>query len=168
MGGGVSLNSDIEEELRKPRDGSDIRDHESGKMEVIRLRNIIYEYTSASTLASGNVSAESGIESEIDSEKQFHKDFHKILGVDDEQMKRNPAMKKMGVLDESYDTANEIIAHSGIGVAPADQHLHKQEFVAGYREDQIKREKAVKKLGVSESFMEDQRAQMLGAVGIGE
>lgn len=177
MGGAVSVTNFFEQELQKPLDGSDITDHQSGVDEVVRLRQIIHSYhialaNSAPAVVEENIPANNDVDAsssnydEMSSQKR-HKDFHKILGVDEEQMKRNIAMKKLGVTEDAYEQANEILLHNRIGVVgPNDEKLHKKEVVLGYHEEQLKREKAVKQLGTSESFMERKRAEDLGAVGL--
>jgi hypothetical protein len=164
MGGAASITNAMEQELQKPLDGSDIADHQSGVNEVIRLRQLIHSYNSAPH-SETNFSAanETELNSDNPATSEHHKDFHKILGVNDEEMKRNVATKKLGVTDADYKKANEIMLHNPIGLLPGPEH--KQDMVLGYTDEQVKRGKAVKQLGTSESFMDRQRAEELGAIG---
>jgi hypothetical protein len=201
MGGANSvLQLELQHELDKPLDASDVLTPrgESMKAEIIHLRNLLHQISSNHASLSSN-SSEKIIEinhlgsdnsSPLQLDIQFcesdekksplsidgnheikHKDPHRLLGVNDEEMKRNNAMKKLGITDEAYQEAAEIVAHSGVArggvVTPeAQRHRSKTEGILGYTDEQQHRTKAVRKiLGTSESTIEAERAEELGRVG---
>jgi vesicle coat complex subunit len=201
MGGANSiLQSELQRELDKPLDASDVLTPrgESMKAEIIHLRNLLHQISSNQALSnnsseiieinhlgSGSSSIQLDVHlSESDEKKSphphdeesvnsecKHKDPRRILGVSEEEMKRNNAMKKLGITDGAYQEAAEIVAHSGVArggtVTPEGKRHHsKAEEFFGYTDEQQNRTKAVRKiLGTSESIIEAERAEELGRVG---
>lgn len=189
MGGAQTvLQSQIKEELKKPLDASDVLTPrgESMKAEIIHLRQLLHqisegvhqneqkqediiEINNFQSQESPNPSG-NGINSDFDDvlqETPHHKDPHRILGVNDEEMKRNTAMKKLGITDDAYYEAEELIAHSGVArggsLTPQNKHHSKTENILGYSEQQQNRSKAVNRvLGTSESKIEEELAERLG------
>lgn len=201
------LRSELQQELEKPLDASDVLTPrgESMKAEVIHLRNLLHQLSFNQASLDSSHSPHSAnehiihihsLESEQslngmkiqmnDEEEEVegggkggesgssegkHKDPRRILGVSDEEMKRNNAMKKLGITDEAYQEAAEIVAHSGVArggvVTPEGKKQHsKTEELLGYTGEQQQRTKAVRKiLGTSESTIEAERAEELGRVG---
>eukprot|EP00604_Paraphysomonas_vestita_P003020 CAMPEP_0174821616 /NCGR_PEP_ID=MMETSP1107-20130205/9129_1 /TAXON_ID=36770 /ORGANISM="Paraphysomonas vestita, Strain GFlagA" /LENGTH=84 /DNA_ID=CAMNT_0016038861 /DNA_START=455 /DNA_END=709 /DNA_ORIENTATION=- len=79
-------------------------------------------------------------------------------------------MKKLGISDQAFQEASDIIRHAGVAsggmVTPENSKHNKAEHITGYTEQQQHREKAVRRiLGTSESHIEAERAEELGRIG---
>lgn len=125
--------------------------------------------SSSSSLSSFNYSDERSpgkIEINIlDNTKQLSQRKLKVLGVNEDEMKRWPALKKLGLSDEDYHVGNKIFSegnNSGKFLPP----LTKIEKVTGYSTSQVKRTKAVNLLGTTEEHIVEERSRRLSTLGI--
>eukprot|EP01041_Mallomonas_annulata_P008156 gene8156-16770_t len=85
----------------------------------------------------------------------------KVLGVDEEEMKRNKALLHLGVTNQDAHTA-EMLMHS----IPEPSNK-KEEKITGYTLSQMKRVKAINMLGESEEAIAEETSKALAALGIG-
>jgi hypothetical protein len=189
---GSVIQSELQCELDKPLDASDVITPrgESLKAEVIHMRQLLHQITNGGQLADHLRSKDSmNLNTELSSNQldvnliselsedehtKKHKDPHRILGVDDEEMKRTPAMRKLGITDQDYQEAADILIHSGVVIGQCastegrSRRNSKTENILGYTQEQQHRSKAVRQiLGTSESSIEAERAEELGRVGKG-
>jgi hypothetical protein len=95
--------------------------------------------------------------------KQISRQF-KILGADEEEIKRYRALKKLGVTNDDYKLADKLFLESnGSKSLPP---LSKTEKMTGYLTSQVKRNKAIKILGTSEEGIVEERSRRLSSLGI--
>jgi hypothetical protein len=187
---GSVIQSELQCELNKPLDASDVITPrgESLKAEVIHMRRLLHQITNGGHLDGHLIASHPNHQSQEeviqiktehssdqldfnfdqDEHSKKHKDPHRILGVNDEEMKRTPAMKKLGITDQEFQEATDILIHSGvvIGAGTPPRVISKTENLLGYSEEQQHRSKAVRQiLGTSESAIFAERAEELGRVG---
>lgn len=82
----------------------------------------------------------------------------KLLGVSEEEMRRNNALRRLGVTEEIVDRSREILKDVDNLVLTT-----KEDCLLGFSQQQRNRSKAVRRLGVSEEDIADERSRQLGA-----
>mmetsp|Transcript_23507 Transcript_23507/g.23714 ORF Transcript_23507/g.23714 Transcript_23507/m.23714 type:complete len:226 (-) Transcript_23507:193-870(-) len=87
--------------------------------------------------------------------------YNKILGVDEEEMKRNKALVHLGVSNDDAINAHKLMQSIPL---PSNR---KEERITGYTLSQMKRIKAINTLGASEEAIADETSKALAALGIG-
>jgi hypothetical protein len=92
------------------------------------------------------------------------------LGVDKETLKKEKGMKKLGICDTDLVREEELKRYCG--VVQRNKHsgtlngpIPKTEFILGFTEEQIQREKAVKQLGTTEQEILDDYCHRVSSLG---
>ncbi|KAF0689942.1 Aste57867_18635 [Aphanomyces stellatus] len=85
------------------------------------------------------------------------------LGVDEETMKLEKGMKKLGICDQDIQASIEIRRHCGVILAEPNT---KEEFLLGFSTEQLQRIKAVKTLGTSEGEILDTYCKQISDLGV--
>ncbi|OQR88007.1 hypothetical protein ACHHYP_07698 [Achlya hypogyna] len=85
------------------------------------------------------------------------------LGVNEELLRLEKGMKKLGICDQDIQASLEIRRHCGVSFTPAQT---KSEALLGFTEEQLRRIKAVKQLGTTEAEILDIYCQRISELGI--
>ncbi|EQC33773.1 hypothetical protein SDRG_08875 [Saprolegnia diclina VS20] len=94
----------------------------------------------------------------MDKDKAMHK-----LGVNEELLRLEKGMKKLGICDHDIQASLEIRRHCGVSFTSMQS---KTETLLGFSEEQLRRIKAVKQLGTTEAEILDNYCQKLSTLGV--
>jgi hypothetical protein len=87
----------------------------------------------------------------------------KRMGVTTDQVRREQALKRLGLREEDLRVANDILSRQrGFQTAGT-----KEEQLTGYTSEQLHRRKALDVLGITEEIVDEELAKELGSLGIG-
>lgn len=86
------------------------------------------------------------------------------LGVNTDILKKEKGMKKLGISDIDIALSEELRRYSGISVKTAGPAT-KAELVFGFTEEQLLRDKALKRLGTTEEEIMDDYSKRVSALG---
>lgn len=84
------------------------------------------------------------------------------LGVNTDILKKEKGMKKLGISDVDIERSEELRRYSGITFGTPAK---KVEFVFGFNEEQLNRDKAMKTLGTTEQEILDDYSRRISALG---
>jgi hypothetical protein len=82
----------------------------------------------------------------------------KLLGVSEQEMRRNNALRRLGVTEEIVERSKEILKDAEKMVP-----VTKEDCLLGFTQQQRNRSKAINRLGVSEEEIAEERSRQLGA-----
>lgn len=85
------------------------------------------------------------------------------LGVDFDTLKKEKGMKKLGICDSDLIQSEELRRYTGVSqIIPTS----KVEFVFGFNDEQLQRERAIKRLGTSEQEIMDDYSRRISRLGV--
>jgi hypothetical protein len=91
------------------------------------------------------------------------------LGVSEEGVRRGKGLMKMGLTEEDLQKATTLWRQQGHTVGSGGEHLvhekKKQERILGVTEGQMKREKALHRMGATEDAFLEEQAKELASLG---
>src|SRR3546814_13417686 len=84
------------------------------------------------------------------------------MGITPDIKRRSIALRKMGITEEHFTKGEELMAQAPPPTALND----KVEKITGYSHDQMRRSKAMAVLGTTEEKIDEERAKLLGSLGL--
>lgn len=87
------------------------------------------------------------------------------LGVNTDILKKEKGMKKLGISDVDIERSEELRRYSGITFGTPTR---KVEFVFGFNDEQLHRDKAIKRLGTTEQEILDDYSRRISELGTRE
>ncbi|KAG7387631.1 hypothetical protein PHYPSEUDO_013881 [Phytophthora pseudosyringae] len=85
------------------------------------------------------------------------------LGVNADILKKEKGMKKLGICDVDITRSEELRRYTGISQA---EPTSKVEFMFGFNDEQLHRDKAIKRLGTSEQEIMDDYSRRVSRLGV--